>query len=303
MTQLQPHEHRGDRESVRDENSDPAGDEAARTVRASVSPLAAFGYPFRGARLVYREHPELARYWAPPIVLAALAMVGAVWVVFEHRDAWFEALWPATQAGDGWLAAVVHGARSFVRFVATLLAAGIAFVLALFASQLVAAPFHEALSHAVEALRRNDSPEATSLGELLRDAARSVQLVAIKLAIYVAWMLPLWLVGLFVPVIGPVAQAVLGFALTVAFLALDHVDWAAARHGLSVSERLRLLRTHPGPLFAFGLCVWCFLFIPLVNLFLIPAAVAGGTLLFIDLGLGARNLAKSQHSAKPQELR
>ena len=80
----------------------------------------------------------------------------------------------------------------------------------------------------------------------------------------------------------------------------------ASTLGLSVhtvNERLRLLRSHPGPLLAFGLCVWCFLFIPLVNLLLIPAAVAGGTLLFIDLGLGTRKLAKSQHSAKPEDLR
>jgi CysZ protein len=281
MTQLQPHEHRGDR----------------------VGPIAAFSYPFRGARLVYRDHPELARYWAPPIALAAIAMLGAVWVVLEHRDAWFDALWPAVQAGDGWLDSLARGTRSFVRFIATVLVSGIAFVLALFAAQLVAAPFHDALSHAVEALRFDDSPEATSLGALVRDAARSVQLVAVKLAIYLAWMLPLWLLGWFVPVVGPLVQAGLGFALTVAFLALDHLDWAAARHGLTVNERLRLLRSHPGPLLAFGLCVWCFLFIPLVNLFLIPAAVAGGTLLFIDLGLGTRKLAKSQHSAKPEDLR
>ena len=289
MTQLQPHEHRGDREARRDEVSDG-------TPRAAIGAFAAFGYPFRGARLVYREHPELARYWVPPILLAALAMTGAVWLVLEHRDAWFEALWPAAQASEGWLAAVVRGARSFVRFLATVLAAGFSFVAALFAAQLAAAPFHDALSQAVEALRAGDSPQATTLRALLRDAARSVQLVAVKLAIYIAWMLPLWLLGWFVPVVGPLAQAALGFGLTVAFLALDHVDWAAARHGLSVGERLRLLRSHPGPLLAFGLCVWCFLFIPLVNLFLIPAAVAGGTLLFNDLGLGTRKLAKSQHS-------
>jgi len=248
--------------------------------------------------LVYRDHPQLARYWGPPLVLAALAMTGAVWLVLEHRDAVFQAIWPLGNAGDGWLDAVVRGVRSVVQFMATLLATGIALVLALFVAQIAAAPFHEALSHAVEALRLGESPQPTTLSELLGDAARSVQLVLLKLAIYVGWMIPLWIVGLVVPVVGPITQAVLGFALTVAFLALDHIDWAAARHGLSVSQRLRLLGKHPGPLLAFGLSVWCFLFIPIVNLFLIPAAVAGGTLLFIDLGISPRSaLAKSQHSA------
>jgi CysZ protein len=274
MTQLQPHEHRGEG------RADDRG--------AKVSPLSAFAYPFRGARLVYRDHPELARYWVPPIVLAAIAMTCAAWLVLEHRDALFQMMWPATHAGDGWLDALLRGARSFVRFIVTMLAIGIGFVLALFTAQIAGAPFYDALSHAVEALRAGHSPEATTLSALLRDAARSVQLAVVKLAIYVAWMVPLWLIGWFVPVVGPISQAALGFALTVAFLAIDHVDWAAARHGLSVGERIRLLGAYPGPLLAFGLCVWCFLFVPVVNLFLIPAAVAGGTLLFIDLGIAPK---------------
>lgn len=282
MTHSQPHEHRGEGPDAKD-----------RAPVAKVSPLSAFAYPFRGARLVYREHPELARYWAPPLLLAALAMAGAAWLVLEHRDAIFAAMWPATHAGEGWLDALLRGARSFARFIVTLLALGIGFVLALFTAQIIAAPFHEALSAAVESLRFGHSPQATTLSELLRDAARSIQLVVIKLGIYVVWMLPLWIFGLLVPVVGPIGQAGLGFMLTIAFLAIDHLDWAAARHGFSVRERIRLVGAYPGPLLAFGLCVWCFLFIPVVNLFLIPAAVAGGTLLFIDLGL-----AKSQHSAR-----
>lgn len=250
--------------------------------------------------MVYRQHPELARYWAPPLVLAAIAMTGAAWLVLEYRDQLFALVWPTTYGGDGFVDTVLRGTRAFVRFVMTLLAIGIGFVFALFAAQVTAAPFHDALSQAVEALHIGESPPAQTLAQLARDAARSVQLALVKLAIYFAWMLPLWLLGMFVPVVGPITQVVLGFALTVAFLAIDHLDWAAARHGLSVSQRLRLIGRYPGPLLAFGLCVWCFLFIPIVNLFLIPAAVAGGTLLFIDLGIAPPSpdsLAKSQHSA------
>jgi len=37
------------------------------------------------------------------------------------------------------------------------------------------------------------------------------------------------------------------------------------------------------PMFGFGTGVWLFLFIPFLNLFFMPAAVAGGTLLYLDL--------------------
>lgn len=291
MTQPQPHEHRGDGAQALDPPE-----------RSGVGLIQAFAYPVRGARLVYREHRELARYWAPPIVLAAIAMTGAVWLVLEYRDPLFELMWPATHSGDGWLDALARGAREVVRFVATVLATGLAFVLALFSAQLAGAPFYDALSGAVEALHMGQHPESTSMAALLRDAARSVQLVMLKLLIYVAWMLPLWIIALAVPVVGPVVQAVLGFVLTVAFVALDHLDWAAARHGLRVGERMRVLRTHPGPVLSFGLCVWCLLLVPVVNLFLMPAAVAGGTLLFLDLGISPRHrLAKSQPSATAHE--
>jgi CysZ protein len=117
----------------------------------------------------------------------------------------------------------------------------------------------------------------------------------VKLAIYATVMGGLLLVGLLVPVVGAVVQASLGFVVTASFLALDHIDWAAARHGLSVRARLGLLRQHPGALLGFGTAVWLMLFAPLVNLLLVPAAVAGGTLLFGDIrrGLGERSKADS----------
>jgi uncharacterized protein involved in cysteine biosynthesis len=50
-----------------------------------------------------------------------------------------------------------------------------------------------------------------------------------------------------------------------------------------VSYRFGLARSRFSTMFGFGTGVWAFLFIPLVNLLFMPAAVAGGTLLFLDL--------------------
>lgn len=216
-------------------------------------------------------------------MLATLVTAIAAWLVLDHRDALLAALWSAPPDGDGLWASMLRGVRSAFGFILTLLALGLAVVAALFASQIAAAPFHEALSHAVELIRCGTSPDASSLRALIRDALRSMQLACAKLALYVALMLPLWIGSLLVPGIGAVIASGAGFAITVAFVALDHLDWAAARHGLSVRERIGLLRAHPAATSGFGLSVWALLFVPVVNLVLMPAAVAGGTLLFIEL--------------------
>jgi CysZ protein len=241
------------------------------------------GYPLRGARFVYVEHRALARYWLPPIVLASLVTAIAVWLVLDHRHELIAALWSAPPTGDGLWSDVLRWLRSALGFVLTGAALAFAVIAALFVSQIVAAPFHEALSHAVELIRCGASPDSSTLASLIRDALRSVQLAIAKLGLYVALMLPLWIGSVLVPGAGALVASGAGFAITIAFLALDHLDWAASRHGLSVRERIGFLRTHPAALAGFGLSVWVLLFVPVLNLVLMPAAVAGGTLLFIDL--------------------
>ena len=76
---------------------------------------------------------------------------------------------------------------------------------------------------------------------------------------------------------------VVGFALTALYFALDYVDWPIARRGLGLRYRRELLARGGATLFGFGAGVWLFLLVPLLNLFFMPAAVAGGTLLYLEL--------------------
>ncbi len=263
-----------------------------RIASTRIGPLAGLAYPLRGARLIYREQLQLARYWAPPLVLAAFSMGFAVWLVLDHRNALIAMVWPTVPTDAGFVGVALRASYWLVSMLVTIGALGLSLVLATFAAQLVGAPFHDALSEAVEALHSGVRAPTLSLPALARDALRSVQLVVVKLALFVALMLPLGIVSLLVPVVGPLLYAGLGFALTVAFVALDHVDWAAARHGFSVCERLALLRAHPLAMAGFGACAWAMLFVPLLNLLLTPAAVAGGTLLFLEM-----TSTLSQHEA------
>ena len=160
---------------------------------------------------------------------------------------------------------------------------GFAVVVVAALSSAIAAPFNDALSAAVESLHGGGQAPPFQLRVLLRDIVRSVLFEALKLAVYGAIMLGLFVFAWLVPGVGALVQTVIGGVLTALYFAIDHVDWAASRHGLSVRQRLGFVARHLGPMLGFGAGVWLLLFVPLVNLLFMPAAVAGGTLLFLDL--------------------
>ena len=236
----------------------------------------------RGARFVFREHPGLFRYWLPPILLTGLALVGLAYGVLELRTGLMDSIWTAP-VGEGLLEEAGRVAHSFVSWLvaATLFVVGVLSVALL--TSVVAAPFNDALSQRVECIVRGQPPPASGLLAMLRDARRTIGLELLKLVLYLAVMGPLFIASQLVPVAGPIVYSVVGFYLTVSFLAIDYTDWPAARRGMSAGTRFGLAFRRPASMFGFGLGVWVLLFIPLINLFFMPAAVAGGTLLFLDL--------------------
>ena len=93
---------------------------------------------------------------------------------------------------------------------------------------------------------------------------------------------PLFLSSFFIPGVGQLISLV-GFALTAVFLGVDYIDWPAARRDWSVRDRVAFTRRQLPAVAGFGTGVWVLLFIPIVNLLFMPAAVAGGTMLFVDV--------------------
>jgi CysZ protein len=239
-------------------------------------------YPWRGARFVYVEHPELARLWIPPIIVTLGLLIAAGWIAIDlHADV-TDWLWTAP-TDSGWWASVERFAHRVLGWLVALVMLGLAVVVVALSSSVIAAPFNDALSEAVESAYFARQPLPFTVGRLARDMVRTVGLELLKLCLYAAVMLPLFAVGLAAPVVGPVLQAAVGFAVTALFFAVDYVDWPASRRELSASQRIRWAFAHLRAMLGLGTGVWLLLFVPLVNLLFMPAAVAGGTLLFLDL--------------------
>ncbi len=238
-------------------------------------------YPFRGLRFVFFEHPGLARFWLPPILVTLVLLVAVLiggWSWHGDVTAW---LWSGP-SGDGFWASVLGALHWLLSGVVLLLMWALGLVAVVFSTNLVAAPFNDLLSEEVERLAAGRNGPPFSWKALARDSVRTVGVELVKLLLYVAVMLPMFLFS-YVPVVGPVVYAVVGFLFTALYFAIDYVDWPASRRNRDVRFRFGMLRRRFWSMFGFGTGVWLFLFIPLVNLFFMPAAVAGGTLLFLDM--------------------
>jgi CysZ protein len=243
-------------------------------------------YALRGMRFVYFQHPGLARYWLFPIVITGAALVlvlygagalfddlgAAVWSIFP--ESWGEA--------TGFVGGLLTALRWFLGFIAAILFTLIGLVLVVVLSSVVAAPFNDALSEAVEHILTGGTAPPFSFKRLVGDIVRTIRLEILKVLLYAVVVGPMFLASFFVPGIGQIISLV-GFALTAIYLGVDYIDWPAARRDWSVADRVAFTRRQIAAVGGFGTGVWILLFIPLINLFFMPAAVAGGTMLFVAM--------------------
>ena len=211
------------------------------------------------------RRPGLWPFAALPAALAALLLLlGLVLGVFlgPRVEARFA---PATGSVPVWVEVPV----SLLLWTATL---GSCVFLGLGIALVLASPILEQLSRQVEARARGRAMDA---GKGLRWEAGQ----ALRGSLYFLAAAPgVFLLGL-VPVVGPFLSAAWG-GRAVAF---QMTDPALTRRGLGFSEKRRWHRAWRAESMGFGLAGMVGLLVPLANLVLGPALVAGGTLLVLDL--------------------
>lgn len=256
---------------------------ASGAKRAGIGFFGGLTYPFRGIGFVYFKHPRLVKFWIWPVLitlaLAGLVVAYVVYTTPEVLDAWMGAPDPDQHT----IQRLAQAGRRFLIVVVTLFVALLSLWGISLAVPVLAAPFNDALSEEVELIRIGKTPPPFSFSRLVREVWRTVRIEAAKLALYAAIMLPLFFAAFLVPGVGHAVYTVFGVVFTSLYYAIDYVDWPASRRGLGVRDRAALARNHLPVMLGFGLGVWVLVFVPFVNLFLIPAAVAGGTMLYLDL--------------------
>jgi CysZ protein len=223
---------------------------------------------------MYAKYPRLMLLGLIPAVIAFVVLVAVyVLLIVFLGDI---GTWITSWFADGWS----QGARNTVKvLIEVALAVGAlwVFVVAYTAvTLLIGDPFYEHISEQIEE-RLGGAPGLIDLPwyrTLPRSLADSVRMIFLGILIAV----PVFAIGL-VPVVGQLAGPVLGAILGGLLLSVDLTGIPFNRRGIFLRERRRILRGHRAMALGFGIPVALLALIPFANIVVIPAAIAGGTLL------------------------
>jgi len=241
------------------------------------NPISGAFYLLEGVALLNR--PGIRAYVAVPLLVNVLLFGGALiwgWGQLERLGV-----------------AVEHWLPDSLDFLSVLLiplffAAGIVFVLFFFAliANFIAAPFNGLLADAVERHLRaaagdsyTESPPP-SWSVVVRDLHRSIASELRKLVYFVPRALAIGLLYL-IPVLNITAPFV-WLAFSAWMLAISYADFPMGNHGLGFREQRIELRRWRLTSLGFGAITTFAVLIPIVNLIVIPASVAGATKLWVE---------------------
>lgn len=230
-------------------------------------------YLLRGFRLI--RLPGLRLFVIMPVAINVVLLAGLAWLFGYQLDAWLQAWLSGLPDWLAWLQTLLW----WLGFALALLIFCYAFTLL---ANLIASPFNGLLSARVEAHLLGREPESSMglMSEIIDGLGAEVR----KLWFY-AWrallLLLLSLVLMAIPPAGAIVP-VLWFALGAYMLALEYLDHPMANRGYRFTEKLAWMRQRRGLALGFGSSVTLFTLIPLVNLVVMPAAVAGATALWVE---------------------
>ncbi|WP_435638886.1 sulfate transporter CysZ [Carnimonas bestiolae] len=239
------------------------------TVKGCAGMLDGFSSLGEGIRLVLK--PGLRRYVIVPVIIILLLYAGMIALLATLFSGWLEHWMNAVPSWLQWLdflllplfvlALIVPALYTFTVMV-----------------NLLASPFYGFLVEAVE--RHLGEPPAEDSRSLWRQSLDGVIRELQKLRHVVPRMLVLLILG-FVPGIN-VITPFLWLVFSAWSLAAEYLDYTMDAHGVSVARMRELLQAKRFRTLSFGGAVSVLIWIPVVNLFVMPGAVAAGVILWRD---------------------
>ncbi|WP_433792368.1 EI24 domain-containing protein [Actinoplanes sp. CA-252034] len=226
----------------------------------------------RGLGLVLSSPRLLLLGLLPALVTGILYIVALVFLIRYLPDLAAQVTWFADDWAD-WL-------RSTTRVVGGIAVLGLGLLVSVLTftavTLLIGDQFYEKISELVED-RFGGVPDAVDVGfwrSLRRSLVDSLKLVGISIVVAI----PLFLLGL-IPVVGQTAIPVLAGAVGGWLLALELTGVPFQRRGQRLRHRREVLARNKPLTLGFGAAVFATFLVPLGAVVLMPAAIAGATLL------------------------
>ena len=227
------------------------------------------GYLIQGFSLLRK--PGLRRFVLMPLLVNILLFGGLVWWAYG----WVEG---ASEYLIGKLPDWLHWLRHVVVPVFVLTSLVVIFYGFSILANLIAAPFNGLLAEAVECHLTGKTLQG-DWRQLLRDILPSIFSELRKLLYFLLRAVPLLLL-LLIPVFN-IAGSVLWVLFSAWMMTVQYIDYPMANHQLFFKDQRARLRKRPLLAWGFGGLVMLCTMIPVVNFFVMPAAVAGATLIWV----------------------
>jgi len=235
------------------------------------NPIEGIGYLIRGGKII--REPGLRKFVIAPILvnlLLFIALIGGIVSFISHQIERMQNYLP------GWLSWLEWLLWPLL-VLALLLLVSYTFVTL---ANIIAAPFNGLLAERVEQLLTGQPLPDTPWAQLLREFLPTMLNEIRKLGYFIRYAIPIGLLLIF-----PITTAIgtpLWLAFTSWMLALEYLDYPMSNNKIP----FRQVREKAGELrltsFGFGLLVMLLSAIPLVNLVVMPAAVAGATAAWVE---------------------
>lgn len=228
-------------------------------------------YLRQGLRLILS--PGLRRFVLLPLAINLMLFVGLIYFAGHEINQWVDQLMPELPAWLGFLNYLLWPV--FMALVLLIL-----FFTFTMVANFIAGPFNGMLAEKVEVmLTGKDDFPAFSWAELLTMAPRTFHREASKLAYTLPRVAGLLVLSL-IPGINLIA-APLWLIFGIWMMAIQYIDYPADNHQMSWKDMLAWLRSKRVASLSFGGCVYLLLLIPLLNILMMPAAVAAATVFWV----------------------
>lgn len=244
------------------------------------------GCLFRGFGFLLR--PGIKRHVFIPLLINTLLFGCAIAYAADHFAIWLQHLTAGLPTWLSWLA-------SLLWLIFALAALVVLFYTFTLVANLIGAPFNSFLSARVEALVVGVKPDSgrSLVGDIItsfRDELRRI--------LYILWRaLLIGILGLllfFIPLFN-ILTPLLWLLFTAWMLALQYSDYPLSNHGVDFTAQRPLLKQQRNRLFGFGAATAVCTLIPIVNFIIMPAAVAGATLLWTETNLPTAKARLTHH--------
>ena len=224
-------------------------------------------YFFNGSRYLFK--PGIKRFVIIPLLINICLFSVGLWLGLQ----WFDKL----------LAEVLPSWLSWAEYILlplfTLSYFLIVFYLFALLANVIAAPFNGLLAEKVEQLIQQKNIDDTTQ-KLLPTIIPSISSELSKLVYFAFRSLPILLLFL-IPGVNLIAPAV-WFIFTSWMLSLEYLDYPLGNHNILFKQTRLLVKQQRTTCLSFGAVISAFTLIPFVNFFVMPIAVVGATLLYVD---------------------